>query len=267
MKDEGYGSPSHQSYDCPLHRFAGPDDEEELPGRETHGSCGSAYDAEERVGYRRGNEKCQGTSSMHPSLESGINPLLTVGSHGAAFEEEGMPGASGNIAGELPKGFTDSSGETDEKRVQYRTQRKYQWDTGDEGNDSGRSQYADQENAEIAVVLKFCDLISKKYRRRYYSDDEQCSYKKPEPPSAGMALAIRGSLICLVGSVVYSLFLLCCCAVGSRICKHGYSVGMSLMDRLSVSHHFLRGDTLESECRDSLLNKTTAIIVHVNVFG
>jgi len=39
------------------------------------------------------------------------------------------------------------------------------------------------------------------------------------------------------------------------------------MDKLSVSHHFLRGDTSESECRDSLLNKTTDIIVHVNVFG
>ena len=183
MKDEGQGSPPHQSYDCPLHRFAGPDDEEELPGRETHGSCGSAYDAEERVEYRRGNENCQGTSSVYPPLESGINPLFAVGSHGSAFEEEGMPGASGNIAGELPEAFTESSSEADKKRVQYRTHRKYHRDTGDEGNDSGGSQYADKENAEIAVVLKLCDLISKQYRRRHYSDKEQPGSKKPEPSS------------------------------------------------------------------------------------
>ena len=183
MKDEGQGSPPHQSYNCPLHRFAGPDDEEELPGRETHGSCGSTYDAEERVEYCRGNEKCQGASSVYPPLESGINPLFAVGSHESAFEEEGMPGASGNIAGELPKGFTSSSGETDEERVQYPAQRKYHRDTGDEGNDSGGSQYADKENAEIAVVLKLCDLISKQYRRRHYSDKEQSGSKKPEPSS------------------------------------------------------------------------------------
>ncbi len=94
-----------------------------------------------------------------------------------------MPGASGNIAGELPKGFTSSSGETDEERVQYPAQRKYHRDTGDEGNDSGGSQYADKENAEIAVVLKLCDLISKQYRRRHYSDKEQPGSKKPEPSS------------------------------------------------------------------------------------
>ena len=98
--------------DCyPLDRLSGPDGAEELPCRESRGSCRSADEAEERIEYRRRQEQRQRAPGVNPPLKARIDAagiLVVLSLDEAVFQEEGMPGSAGHVDDELPDGFADT---------------------------------------------------------------------------------------------------------------------------------------------------------------
>ena len=142
----------------------------------------------------------KGPSCLYPFLQPRINTFRVSNTLEPAFDEEGVPGASGKIASELSNGFTYPSGQSNEKRIQYPTQSKYRWHTGDESNNRSGSQKTDNENPKVPIVLKVSYPVSKEHKGCHDAANKQESQGNQIPSRFG-----KLSLILFLGTVFIHL--------------------------------------------------------------